>query len=170
MDSHLSAGRRRLAALSVVFAVVPGLAAPVSAQSPADMKALLDDLVAANPHPLSPGRGRRLSAMSACGIPPSPIVSCCPPRRRRGASLSRTFWNSTSMASRSTGATVRSTPNVSSIPRAYKARADVNAVIHSHSPAVIPFSVTQVQLRPVHNTASFLAPGCPCSRCAGPPG
>jgi len=44
---------------------------------------------------------------------------------------------------------------------AYKARADVNAVIHSHSPAVIPFSVTQVQLRPVHNTASFLAPGVP---------
>ncbi len=43
----------------------------------------------------------------------------------------------------------------------YKARPDVNAVVHSHSPTVIPFSVTQVPLRPVHNTASFLAPGVP---------
>src|SRR5260370_20030390 len=43
----------------------------------------------------------------------------------------------------------------------YKARSDVNAVIHSHSPTVIPFSVTQVPLRPVHNTASFLAPEVP---------
>jgi len=43
----------------------------------------------------------------------------------------------------------------------YKARGDVAAVIHSHSPAVIPFSVTQVPLRAVHNTASFLAAGVP---------
>ena len=43
----------------------------------------------------------------------------------------------------------------------YRARADVNAVVHSHSPTVIPFSVTQVPLRPVHNTASFLAVGVP---------
>jgi ribulose-5-phosphate 4-epimerase/fuculose-1-phosphate aldolase len=43
----------------------------------------------------------------------------------------------------------------------YKARPDVNAVIHSHSPTVIPFSVTQVPLRAVHNTASFLAAGVP---------
>jgi HCOMODA/2-hydroxy-3-carboxy-muconic semialdehyde decarboxylase len=43
----------------------------------------------------------------------------------------------------------------------YKARADVNAVIHSHSPTVVPFSVTQVPLRPIHNTASFLAPDVP---------
>ena len=43
----------------------------------------------------------------------------------------------------------------------YKARPDVNAAIHSHSPTVIPFSVTQVRLRPVHNTASFLAPEVP---------
>jgi HCOMODA/2-hydroxy-3-carboxy-muconic semialdehyde decarboxylase len=31
----------------------------------------------------------------------------------------------------------------------YKARPDVNAVVHSHSPAVIPFGVTQVPMRPV---------------------
>src|ERR1700719_555250 len=29
----------------------------------------------------------------------------------------------------------------------YKARPDVNAVVHSHSPTVVPFSVTQVPLR-----------------------
>jgi ribulose-5-phosphate 4-epimerase/fuculose-1-phosphate aldolase len=46
-------------------------------------------------------------------------------------------------------------------PEVYKARPDVNAVIHSHSPTVIPFSVTQVPLRPVQNAASFLAEGVP---------
>jgi len=43
----------------------------------------------------------------------------------------------------------------------YKARPDVMAVIHSHSPTVVPFSVTQVPLRPVVATASFLAPAVP---------
>lgn len=43
----------------------------------------------------------------------------------------------------------------------YKARPDVKAIVHSHSPTVIPFSVTQVPLRPIHNTASFLSPEVP---------
>lgn len=43
----------------------------------------------------------------------------------------------------------------------YKARPDVNAVIHSHSPTVVPFSVTQVPLRPVLHAASFLWVGVP---------
>jgi HCOMODA/2-hydroxy-3-carboxy-muconic semialdehyde decarboxylase len=43
----------------------------------------------------------------------------------------------------------------------YKARPDVNAVIHSHSPGVIPFGVTQVPMRPVFHTAAFLAVGVP---------
>jgi ribulose-5-phosphate 4-epimerase/fuculose-1-phosphate aldolase len=38
----------------------------------------------------------------------------------------------------------------------YKARADVHAVIHSHSQAVIPFSVAGVALRPVVAQAGFL--------------
>jgi HCOMODA/2-hydroxy-3-carboxy-muconic semialdehyde decarboxylase len=38
----------------------------------------------------------------------------------------------------------------------YKARPDVQAVIHSHSPAVIPFSVAGVALRPVVAQAGFL--------------
>jgi ribulose-5-phosphate 4-epimerase/fuculose-1-phosphate aldolase len=43
----------------------------------------------------------------------------------------------------------------------YKMRPDVNAVIHSHSPAVIPFSISNVPMRPVSQTASFLYVGVP---------
>jgi ribulose-5-phosphate 4-epimerase/fuculose-1-phosphate aldolase len=44
---------------------------------------------------------------------------------------------------------------------AYKARPDVNAVVHSHSPSVIPFTVTEEPLKAVSHIASFLACGCP---------
>src|SRR6516164_2617709 len=37
----------------------------------------------------------------------------------------------------------------------YKLRPDVKAVIHSHSPAVIPFGVTQAPMRPVIHAASW---------------
>lgn len=43
----------------------------------------------------------------------------------------------------------------------YKARPDVNAVVHSHSPGVLPFSISQVPLRPVFHDASFLYTGAP---------
>lgn len=43
----------------------------------------------------------------------------------------------------------------------YKVRSDVLAVIHSHSPAVIPFSISQTPLRPVFNGAAFLSPSAP---------
>ncbi len=43
----------------------------------------------------------------------------------------------------------------------YKARPDVGAVIHSHSPTVIPFSISTVPLRPVFHTGSFLSPAVP---------
>lgn len=38
----------------------------------------------------------------------------------------------------------------------YKARPDVNAIVHSHSQAVIPFSLTAVALRPVIVQAGFM--------------
>jgi ribulose-5-phosphate 4-epimerase/fuculose-1-phosphate aldolase len=38
----------------------------------------------------------------------------------------------------------------------YKSRQDVNAIVHSHSPTVIPFSVTAVKLRPVCHMSAFL--------------
>ena len=40
---------------------------------------------------------------------------------------------------------------------AYKARPDVNAVVHSHSPTVIPFTVTGQKMRALSHIASFLA-------------
>ena len=43
----------------------------------------------------------------------------------------------------------------------YKVRPDVKAVVHSHSPTVVPFSVTNVPMRPVLHTASFLYVGVP---------
>lgn len=41
----------------------------------------------------------------------------------------------------------------------YRARPDVGSVVHSHSPTVIPFSVTEVPLRPIR--AAFLFPHPP---------
>ncbi len=43
----------------------------------------------------------------------------------------------------------------------YKARPDVNAVVHSHSPAVIPFGVTTVKLRPICHMSAFLKDNVP---------
>jgi ribulose-5-phosphate 4-epimerase/fuculose-1-phosphate aldolase len=43
----------------------------------------------------------------------------------------------------------------------YKARPDVMAVVHTHSPGVIPFSVSQVPLRPMYHNTAFLAAGVP---------
>jgi HCOMODA/2-hydroxy-3-carboxy-muconic semialdehyde decarboxylase len=43
----------------------------------------------------------------------------------------------------------------------YKARPDVMAVVHTHSPGVIPFTVSQVPLRPLFHNAAFLSPGAP---------
>src|SRR6185312_14883837 len=41
----------------------------------------------------------------------------------------------------------------------YRARSDVQAVVHSHSPNVIPFGVTATPLRPVFHMSAFLAEG-----------
>jgi len=43
----------------------------------------------------------------------------------------------------------------------YKARPDVKAVVHHHSPSVIPFGVTTVPLRPLYHMAAFLWEGVP---------
>ena len=43
----------------------------------------------------------------------------------------------------------------------YKARPDVMAVVHTHSPGVIPFTVSQVPLRPLFHNAAFLSAGAP---------
>jgi ribulose-5-phosphate 4-epimerase/fuculose-1-phosphate aldolase len=43
----------------------------------------------------------------------------------------------------------------------YKVRPDVNAVVHSHSPTVVPFTVTRAKLRPLLHNAGFLGLGVP---------
>lgn len=44
---------------------------------------------------------------------------------------------------------------------AYKARPEINAVVHNHSPSVVPFSVTKVALQPVFHMAAFVGEGIP---------
>jgi len=43
----------------------------------------------------------------------------------------------------------------------YRARPDVNAVVHCHTPSLIPFGVTDVRLKPMYHQAAFLAAGVP---------
>ena len=43
----------------------------------------------------------------------------------------------------------------------YKAHPEVKAVVHSHSPAVIPFGVVGTPLRPIYHMGSFLGLGVP---------
>lgn len=42
-----------------------------------------------------------------------------------------------------------------------KARPDVRAVVHNHSPSVVPFSVTSVPMRPLFHMAAFIGGGVP---------
>jgi HCOMODA/2-hydroxy-3-carboxy-muconic semialdehyde decarboxylase len=131
---------------------------PVSA-GPVDA-ALIDDLVAANRiladqgvldayghvsirHPANPNRYLISRAMSPADVTAADIMEFdldSNPVDRRGRSmfLERFIHG-----------------------EIYKARPDVNAVIHSHSPGVIPFGITHVPLRPVFHTASFLYVGVP---------
>jgi HCOMODA/2-hydroxy-3-carboxy-muconic semialdehyde decarboxylase len=43
----------------------------------------------------------------------------------------------------------------------YKLRPDVRAVVHNHSPSVIPFGVSTVALRPLYHMSAFLGAGVP---------
>jgi ribulose-5-phosphate 4-epimerase/fuculose-1-phosphate aldolase len=43
----------------------------------------------------------------------------------------------------------------------YKAYPEIKAVVHSHSPSIIPFGATKVPLRPIYHMSSFLGAGVP---------
>jgi len=43
----------------------------------------------------------------------------------------------------------------------FKARSDVNSVVHSHSPSVIPFGVAEVEMQAMFHNAAFIAAGVP---------
>jgi len=147
---------------AIVLAFLPVLIAPAWSQSStqSDLRALLDDLVAANHilyrqgvvdgfghvsarHPSKPDR----FLMSAAKAPGRVTVE----------DIMEFDLDANAIDGRDRP--VYSERFIHS--EVYKARRDVNAVIHSHSPTVVPFSVTQVPLRPIHNTASFLAPEVP---------
>jgi HCOMODA/2-hydroxy-3-carboxy-muconic semialdehyde decarboxylase len=43
----------------------------------------------------------------------------------------------------------------------YKAYPGIKAIVHSHSPSIIPFGATGVPLRPIYHMSSFLGAGVP---------
>jgi ribulose-5-phosphate 4-epimerase/fuculose-1-phosphate aldolase len=43
----------------------------------------------------------------------------------------------------------------------YKTRPEIQAIVHSHSPSVIPFGVVAVGLQPIYHMSSFLGAGVP---------
>ena len=43
----------------------------------------------------------------------------------------------------------------------YKARPDVIAIVHNHSPSVIPFGATGMPMRPIYHMAAFVGEGVP---------
>jgi HCOMODA/2-hydroxy-3-carboxy-muconic semialdehyde decarboxylase len=43
----------------------------------------------------------------------------------------------------------------------YRVRSDVTAIVHNHSPSVIPFGVSTVPLRPLYHMSAFLGGGVP---------
>jgi len=43
----------------------------------------------------------------------------------------------------------------------YKARPDINSVVHSHSPSVIPFGLVRLKMQAMFHNAAFLADGVP---------
>src|SRR5262245_31214193 len=152
--------RGSTALLTAFLLALSFLPAPASAQTGGDLKALIDDLVAANRilyrqgvvdgfghvsvrHPARPDRFL-LSMAKAPGRVTAEDIMEFDLDGKAIDGRDRPIYSERFIHS-----------------EVYKARADVNAVIHSHSPTVIPFSVTKVPLRAVHNTASFLAAGGP---------
>src|SRR5436190_1342923 len=142
------------------LALLLGLGAMAFAQSPPDLDRLIDDLVAANRilyrqgvvdgfghisvrHPQRNDRFLMSASLAPGRVTKDDIMEFdldAKPLDQRGRSIySERFIHA----------------------EIYRARADVNAVLHSHSPTVVPFSVSQIPLRPILNSASFLAPDVP---------
>ena len=43
----------------------------------------------------------------------------------------------------------------------YKARADIQSIVHSHSPSVVPFGLVGVTMQAMFHNAAFIAAGVP---------
>lgn len=153
-----SLGRRGLVASALVAVAVPAWGQPTSAGPAAP--GLIEDLVAANRilydqgvvdgfghvsarHDKDPGRYLLARSMAPALVTADDIMeydldSNAVDPRGRTSYLERYIHG-----------------------EIYKARPDVLAVVHSHSPAVIPFADTDVALRPMNHIAGFLGAGAP---------
>jgi len=155
-------GRRGMPRAVAALALAAGLAGAglARAQSAPDLAALLDDLVIANHILYHQGVVDGFGHVSARN-PAQPdhffmARAIAPGRVTRDDILA---FDADAKPVKPDGPPVYAERFIHS--EIYKARPDVMAVIHSHSPTVVPFSVTQVPLRPVVATASFLAPSVP---------
>ncbi len=151
--------RTRLRAIAIAALLTAG-AAPAAAQSSGDLAALIDDLVAANRILYTQGVVDGFGHVSV-RHPNRPdhflMARAIAPGRVTRADILE--FDADAKPVKPGGPPVYSERFIHS--EVYKARPDVMAVVHSHSPAVIPFSVTQTPLRPVLGPASFLAPSVP---------
>ena len=112
------------------------------------------------PHPLRPGRRRRLRP---CQRPPRQAARAFPAGAQHGAGPGHggRHHGVRPTASRSTRRAARPISNASSTARSTRPSPEVMAVVHTHSPAVIPFGVVEATLRPIYHMSSFLGAGVP---------
>lgn len=156
----VSLGRRGFLAAAAVAAAMParGQAPPVSAG--AANPALLDDLVAANRILYDQGVVDGFGHVSVRhDKDPSRYLlsrSMAPALVTRDDILQYDLDSNTVDANGRTSYLERFIHG-----ELYKARPDVIAIVHSHSPAVIPFADTAVPLRPMNHIAGFLGTGVP---------
>jgi len=158
MPSPFHFGRSLVAGLTMMLAAIPALVSGVAAETSLD--AVINDLVAANRilyrqgvvdgfghvsvrHPANPDRYLMSSSQAPGRVTKDDIME----------------FDLESRPIDLRGRTIYSERFIHS--EIYKARPDVHAILHSHSPTVIPFGATNVPLRPIVNTAGFLSPEVP---------
>ena len=158
MPSLVHFGRSLLGGFALMLAAIPALVSGAAAETSLD--AVINDLVTANRilyrqgvldgfghvtvrHPANPDRYLMSAATAPGRVTKDDIME----------------FDLESRPIDQRGRTVYSERFIHS--EIYKARADVHAVLHSHSPTVIPFGAANVPLRPIVNTAGFLSPEVP---------
>ena len=101
------------------------------------------------------------SAMSAYATRPTPTTISSRAMYRRALSRPTASSNtiSTACPSAATGPTITQERFIHG--EIYKARPDVMAVVHSHTPELVAFGASTVPLRPIMNGATFIGDGLP---------
>lgn len=153
---------RRLAFLALLLVLVASFVTEGRAESSLDKSALIDDLVIANRILFSQGAldgyghvsvrhpaNSELFFLSKARAPAEVTVEDILEFDLDGRPLTPVESGRTLYGERFIHAEI------------YKARKDVNAVMHGHSPSVVPFGVTQVPLQAVAHTGSHLCGGVP---------